>query len=150
MINITKEPRGGTYRSLLTLAAENCPKFSLTWQDGFRFDDEAEAILTALAPSLVNDVRTNQWPGTTIVGRSAAANVRFFSVSPMSLEVLEAADGLYAWLAPSRPEDLAFYGPDGACWLGSITHEQDAWLELPPSFVPTLQLRVPGLRFKAA
>jgi hypothetical protein len=43
------------------------------------------------------------------------------------LAVLGEAPGLYAWQAPERPEDLAFYDAEGAVWLGSIAHERAAF-----------------------
>lgn len=44
-----------------------------------------------------------------------------------ALAVLKAAPGLYAWQAPDRPEDLAFYDAGGEVWLGSVAYERMAF-----------------------
>jgi hypothetical protein len=51
-----------------------------------------------------------------------------YRMSPHSLSILASAGRLYAWSAPARPEDLAFYTPTGDPWLGSIAHEADSFL----------------------
>ena len=144
MINVLNEPCGRTYRSLLDLAAERCPEFSLTWQDGLDFNDQAGRVLADLAPWLAREVRTDRWPGTVIMGREAT--VRFFATNPNAIAVLKQAEGLFSWQAPSFPEDLAFYAEGGVCWLGSIAHERDAWLELSHVERAALRFRVPGLQ----
>jgi hypothetical protein len=49
-------------------------------------------------------------------------------MSANSMAVLAAASRLFAWVGPSRPEDLAFWTPTGHPWLGSIAHERDGFL----------------------
>ncbi len=144
MINLLNEPCGRTYRSILGFAAECCSEFSLTWRDGVDFGDGARRVLAELGPWQVREVRTDHWPGTQL--RACEATVRFFFVKPGAIAVLNQVDGLYSWRAPSLPEDLAFYTKTGACWLGSIAHERDSWLDLSPTERAALRFRVPGLQ----
>jgi len=52
-------------------------------------------------------------------------------------------------MVPNYPEDLAFYAAPGNPWLGSIAHEQDAFLYPDRIDVPTLLTAVPGLALAA-
>jgi len=48
-------------------------------------------------------------------------------------------------LEPDCPEDLAFYDADVSVWLGSISHEKDAWIEGRTITQMEIQKRVHGL-----
>jgi hypothetical protein len=108
------------------------------------FDATAAAIEVDLRPFLVQEVETSEWPGTQLLGHSAL--IRTYRVSPKCTQVLAGAGGLYAWLSPQRPEDLAFYTADGHCWLGTVAHEKDAFVVLDSSALHALRKAVPGLR----
>jgi hypothetical protein len=58
-------------------------------------------------------------------------------------------DGLFSWLAPNLPEDLALMRPDGNVWLASIAHEMDAYVELADEEHRTLTARLPSLELRA-
>ncbi|MBN8730015.1 MAG: hypothetical protein J0L64_05690 [Acidobacteria bacterium] len=71
----------------------------------------------------------SEWPGTLLLGHSARLYV--FDVKPESIGILcDAVAGLFGWLAPEEPEDLAFYRSDGGLLLESIAHEADARVHL--------------------
>jgi hypothetical protein len=122
--DIVSEPRGQTYIDLLNFAASRCSSFSLVW--AFNFDQSAYDIKHALKPFLLSNDRTNEWPGTTLIGHEAM--VRRYKVTDESVKLLHVAGTLYSWLQPKLPEDLAFYTPEDAVWLASISHEGQAWL----------------------
>ena len=141
--NILSEPSGPVYRSLLAFAAQRSSLFSLVWRRQLAFDASADALATSLRPHLDNEKETSEWPGTELLGHTAI--VRRYRLSPESTSLLASAESLYAWLAPQRPEDLAFYTSEGRCWLGSIAHERDAYVDLDPAEFELLRAAVPGL-----
>ena len=142
-INIVFEPAGSVYRDLLTAALDRCDSFSLVWRDQFTFDGHAQRLEEELRPWLLSTTRGNRWPGTELLGHSAT--IRFYRFDEAVLEILASTQGLYSWLAPSRPEDLALYKDDGSLWLGSVAHERDAWLEVSPLEARAITDRAPEL-----
>jgi hypothetical protein len=141
---IAVEPAGATYVALIRFAEAEVNTFSLAWRHQLKFDTAAHETKVALKPSLMRQHVTDEWPGTRLVGHSAI--VRFYRMSPAARGVLEAAQRLYGWRAPSRPEDLAFYTTAGRCWLGSIAHERDAFVDADAIDIPRLVAAVPGLQ----
>src|SRR4051812_32466475 len=107
LVTIVEEPRAETYLSLLQFAQRRNSLFSLVWRDQHEFVRSAIAVEEALRSDLVRQKRTDQWPGTRLLGH--LATVRLYQLSPPALSVLAAAKSLFAWVAPDRPEDLAFY-----------------------------------------
>ena len=141
--DILSEPSGPVYGALLAFAEQRSSLFSLVWRRQLAFDASADALAASLRPHLDNERETSEWPGTELLGHTAI--VRRYRFSPESTRVLASAERLYAWLAPDRPEDLAFYTNEGRCWLGSIAHERDAYVDLDPAELELLRAAVPGL-----
>ena len=139
-IDIVSEPTNSIYGQLLDLALEFCETFSLVWRDQLDFNTEARELEERLQLWLLSETRGSIWPGTELIGHKAT--IRFYQLNAKSVEVLVSVGGLYGWLAPSKPEDLALYSSDGTVWLGSITHERDAWLELPEQDAAAVRLRI--------
>jgi hypothetical protein len=125
MIAIVTEPVGQTYIDLLEFAAARCASFSLVWQEEFRFEQSALQLADALKPFLLSEVMTDEWPGTQLLGHQAI--VRQYRATDNAIDILCSVDGLYSWLEPSYPEDLAFYSSGNIEWLASISHEHEAW-----------------------
>ena len=145
--DIVAEPKGQTYIDLINFAAVRCVSFSLVWRDQFKFEQSAYEIKQALRPFLISNDRTEEWPGTTLIGHQAI--VRHYRVADESVKLLQIADGLYSWLQPSLPEDLAFYASGDTAWLASISHESQAWF-LDESVRPAeIHAFVPHLKIKA-
>jgi len=72
----------------------------------------------------------NQWPGTTKVALSDATRY-VFRLTPATSRVLaSSASSLFEWHNPRLPEDLHFLRADRSVVLGSVAHENYAWLEL--------------------
>jgi hypothetical protein len=125
VFDIVAEPKAQTYIDLLNFAASRCESFSLVWRVEFQFESSAYDIKHALKPFLVSNVRTDEWPGTKLIGHEAM--VRRYRVSDESVMLLQRAGSLYSWLKPNLPEDLAFYASGEVVWLASISHEHEAW-----------------------
>lgn len=142
-ITIAKEPVGKTYFELVRFAARVGGSFTLIWRDGLASDPVTDALLHALNPDLIDEKRTGAWPGTELLADEAV--MRSFRISDRSLTVLTAVNGLYSWRSPSRPEDLAFWTLAGVPWLGSIAHEEDAFIYRDAVDVDALLSAVPDL-----
>ena len=146
MLNIITEPQGKTYTELLQLAMQYCSSFSLTWRDQLMFHESASRVLASLRPFLIREVYTGEWPGTRLVDQKAM--VRYYRLTEKTLQILSTVPSLYAWLAPSFPEDLAFYRADETCWLFSIAHEEDAAFLDESLTVEYLSRAIPGLQVR--
>jgi hypothetical protein len=140
---IKNEPAAAAYAALIRFAAAQASTFSLTWRHQLQFDAAAKQLEKALRPSLIRHHVTDTWPGTQLVGHAAV--VRFYSLSPVAQRVLDDVTRLYAWRAPGRPEDLAFYTQAGRWWLASIAHEQQSFIDPVGVDVSRLLAAVPGL-----
>ncbi len=142
-LRIVEEPRGRVYEGLVHLACELGSSFSLVWRDDLRFEPSAGKIADDLRGELLREERTDEWPGTKLMGR--LATVRHYALNEHTLRILVRSPGLYGWLAPTLPEDLALYSGSGELWLGSIAHEKDSWLSGSHDLEATLASRLPGL-----
>ena len=141
--SVLSEPAGPAYLRLLAFAESRATTFSLVWREQLDFARSAESVDASLRPFLEREVRTSKWPGTRLIGHFAI--VRFYRVTPVSVEIIARASGLYAWVAPQLPEDLAFYAADGGCWLWSVAHERDSFVALDPKDLKALRAAVPTL-----
>lgn len=144
LVRIVEEPKGPMYEALLRFALRHDCLFSLVWRDQSAFAVSAAAIAKNLRPALVRQTRTDEWPGTTLIGHFAI--VRLYRLTATTLSMLAPADRLYAWIAPDRPEDLALYTSDGAPWLASVAHERNAFVYPDSVDLRRLAADVAGLR----
>jgi hypothetical protein len=81
----------------------------------------------------VIDVREqSEWPGTRLFGHTAS--VTHFDLNDESVALLKSvSNSIFGWRTPKLPEDLCLLREDESVWLGSISHERDAWLEVTES-----------------
>jgi len=142
-MDILLEPAGGIYVMLVRLAHAQCPTFSLMWRDDIGQSAAAVVVADSLAADLIEEQGVWQWPGTRVF--DAPKRLLRYRFTERALSILVAAPSLYAWQRPDRPEDLAFYGSDGALWLGSIAHERHAFFGPAAPDEQTLLAAVPGL-----
>jgi hypothetical protein len=145
-LDIVAEPVGQTYIDLLNFAASRCQLFSLVWRDQFHFEQSAYDIKDHLKPFLISNDRTNEWPGTTLIGHEAI--VRKYRVANESIKLLQISAGLYGWHEPRLPEDLAFYDFDNRTWLASISHDRQAWFFDESLSSAEIHAYVPDLKIK--
>src|SRR5678815_1525530 len=146
VFDIVAEPKAQTYIDLLNFAASQCESFSLVWRNQFRFEKSAHEIKDALEPFLISNVRTDEWPGTKLIGHQAI--VRHYRVSDESVKLLQRAGSLYSWLEPKLPEDLAFYSSGTEVWLASISHEHAAWFLQGSLGAAEIHAHVPNIKIK--
>jgi len=129
---------------ILEHALANRCRFSLVWRDQLTFGASALEIAETLKPSLLSEIRTDRWPGTTLW--ETMATVRLYGMNSDSFACVSRVPRLFQWRAPDLPEDLAIYDSDGTCCVACISHEHVAWIDLAS---PTLnELRSPGPLFE--
>jgi hypothetical protein len=74
-----------------------------------------------------------------------SAELLEFPFVPAIAHLTESVSGLYDWLAPHMPEDLAVYTTDGSVCLLSCAYERFAELRLNDADAGSLPSLVPGL-----
>lgn len=146
VFDIVAEPKDQTYIDLLDFAATRCESFSLVWHAQFRFENSAYEIKHSLRPFILSNIRTDEWPGTKLIGHEAI--VRRYRVSGESIKLLYTAQSLYSWLQPKLPEDLAFYSSGDVLWLGSISHEHVACFFDPDLKTAEIFAYAPGIKLR--
>ena len=145
LYRIVDEPTGDTYRQLVDYVGEKAATLSLVLVGSGKKSQEARRTLESLRPFLINIVETREWPGTVLEDEYTGLLHRFY-VRPESLRILiKVADRLYAWSAPSLPDDLCFYRADAAAVLTSTAHEREGDVRLSSDEYNELCNRIPGL-----
>ncbi len=140
-----EEPSGKAYDELLDLGLAVARHGSLVRRRGVRSSPEAEALWAKLRPFAVSETEESEWPGTRLLGDTAT--VLRFSITTESAALLRGtANSLYAWCQPGLPEDLAFLRADGSAVLGTIAHEEDAFLCLLRTELELVERALPDLK----
>lgn len=105
-------------------------------------------FLDALSEYTVRVVDQKEWPGTKLM--RAAVPVFWFRPTPEVVTILKASvQGLYGWIFPNLPEDLAFYWPDGGLMLGTISHERLAFLNLEEEEADAFRREAPHISLRS-
>ena len=116
------------YEALLHLVASRCSEFALVTNPS-PLADSGRRVLQRLAPNVLNTSVQTRWPGTELL--DSVATITRMRLDEFAVRVLiESSRSLYDWQQPELPEDPSFYRPDGGLFLGTTTHEHDAWFEL--------------------
>lgn len=128
-LSFVSEPRGDDYRQLLDTGLLWCDRGQLVVQSSIDLSRHGRKVLRSLGGHDTKTEERASWPGTILGGRTA--NVITFGLSAAKIAVLkESAQGLFDWIQPALPEDLALLCRDGTPWLTTIAHERDAFLTL--------------------
>ncbi len=106
--------------------------------------ESATKVLSELEPCLLQERTVSEWPGTKLL--SGTAMLREYTLSQATVTILgRAAQGLYDWCQPSRPEDLVLWRASNVPWLVTIAHERDAYFEVAPAEREALLRAMPSL-----
>lgn len=141
---VMHEPRAEQYRAILGEALRHCDRFSLVQRSDGITDESATRLLSELRPYLRQERSVSEWPGTTLLG--GWAMLREYDLLGATVAILEqAAEGLYDWCQPSKPEDLVFWRPSNGPWLVTVAHERDAYFEITPAEREELLHAIPSL-----
>jgi hypothetical protein len=123
---LTGDVAGGKYSLLLSAILDASEAFGLVWRDQLQFSNTADEVGSDLLGLQLGQWKTDRWPGTRLFGHRAL--VRIYRADASAAVVLRRPGSLYAWVAPSYPEDLWFMGPGRQLRLVSVAHERDGWL----------------------
>jgi len=141
--DLTDEPTGDLYRSLLDFALTHCTEALLVTGRG-ELPLSILTLLDTLGPHLIASGERRDWPGTKLL--SGGAKLWTYRYGGEVAEVLkDATTGLYRWQQPDLPEDLCLLRGPGNVWLGSVAHEAVAWLELTDAEASSLTTALPAL-----
>ena len=139
-----REPRGSEYRELLALGEAACSEALLVIRDGIELSDEGRKLVERLSPHVIEQARSSEWPGTRLL--TPSATVIKFAYTSESAELLKSSsEGLFDWRQPQLPEDLSLLRPNGDPWLVTISHEQDAFLDLSEIELASIRRTLPRL-----
>jgi len=133
IVNVGNECSGEAYQALLEFVAKLSSTFYLINQ--FQISEKDSPFLSQAEPYLIEERQTSEWPGTRLQGgQESSALMISYGVTRESIKLLiDTCSSLYQWSRwsqPPLPEDLGFVRLDGSVLLASISHENDAWLEL--------------------
>ena len=141
---LCQEPRGEDYRRLLAHSVGRCWEAQLVIRYGTEFGRNGVSILERLSPWLIGQARVSEWFGTKLQGGTAEL-VRYRMCLELAVVLAESAGGLYEWMQPDRPEDLALLWREGAPWLVSTAHERNAYLSMTNEQAETFSLECPSV-----
>jgi hypothetical protein len=131
MRKITRKPVGDTYAELLGSLTPFAATFGLVMGAySTRVPKLQPALLDALSPYLLSEEVVSEWPGGQIEGPRRARRNRYTFNSDTISVLLTFSESLYDWQFPLLPNDLHLLRSDGTTVLGSISVEDEAWLEL--------------------
>jgi len=99
--NIAHEPRGKVYARLLETLWDECPVFSLVYQEWAK-RDEIPAFRLCLEPFLLHEGPASEWPGTT-TGSSNLPTLATYRVTDETRSILLERKGLYQWKGAEAP-----------------------------------------------
>lgn len=125
---------GEYYNALLDYAFEQADYFMLAWMEYgneygiHNFSKEAYEIQKLLSPYIVKIRSDLHWPGSSPVPLGTCkiiGQVVFYITAPEAKQVLKRVAGLFDWINPDYPQDLAFF-KENKCWFYSVAHEKMA------------------------
>jgi len=141
--SIAEEPAGAVYKDLLDAGARFCRRALVVVRPSIVLADAGGKVLELLRAWNGTEQMASEWPGTRLLKGTAA--LLTFDLNRESLLLLRSVPGLYSWQQPDLPEDLCLLRADGTPWLVSISHENDAYLNLEEAEAALLRKDVPGL-----
>lgn len=129
-LTFAAEPTGQAFRELLQAFVGRAGSFGVVLDD-VSPRAETQALLAALSDKALSEEATRTWPGVDVPEWADSSVVYTFSYDAAVPEILFAhCPGLFAWQQCRLPCDLHLRALDGSVLLGSVTAEEDAWVEL--------------------
>jgi len=144
VLSFHAEPMNEAYRGLLQFALAHSATFTLVTRHDLKTRKSHNQCLENLQPFLLEEREVCEWPGTRLI--NGTATLRRYKAVPDAFEPLYGAGkGLYQWVQPDLPEDLAFYDSQGRCWLESTAHEKMAFVDDRLIHLKSLSRTAPGV-----
>jgi hypothetical protein len=141
---ITRPLPRGLYGDILDYAVGKSTTFLLVVRDSLGLSSGATELLEQLRSFQVKDCRASRWPGTELL--DGTARVVEYTYTPESKDILkQVAKGLFDWEQPDLPEDLCLLRASGDVWMGTTSHERDAFFEMQPGEMSAMLSHIPDL-----
>jgi len=141
---ITPRLPSGLYGDILDYAIGNSTTFLLVVRDSLGLSSGATELLERLRSFQVKDCRASRWPGTELL--NGTARLVEYTYTAESEDILkQAAKSLFDWKQPDLPEDLCLLRASGDVWMGTISHERDAFFEMEPEEMRAMLSHIPDL-----
>jgi hypothetical protein len=127
---VKSPPRRQAYQQLIDFCIDNATVACLI--DRFDQNRKAQAarqrVIGLLGSHLVAEDLVTSWPGS---GSDKPVGLWQLRADRDLADILKLlASGLDDWQSPNLPEDLHFYRAEGSILLGSVAHEEMAWMKL--------------------
>lgn len=145
VFTFTSQPAGAVLSDLVDAALGACDRLGLMVQPRNNLAESVTTVLERLEPALVLREESSSWPGSELHDGTTATHL-VYTLNEKTADVLRrTAPSLYDWVNPNLPEDPHLLRADGSVWLGSTTHEEDAWLQLSSDEWRWISVRYPVL-----
>lgn len=138
---------GEEYFTFLECMKSVSDEFSLTVRDSFEHNVEESKLLNRLTRFLIQEKRTNFWPGTELC--SDTARVFKYRTTEDSINSLFIVRSPWELIDPEFPEDLAFY-KKGSVIFESISHENLAFLKMSQELIIQFEKYAPLVKIIGA
>ena len=97
-----------------------------------------QGFIRLISPHILKKQTVLSWPGTIKQpfknSEYKGEEMYVLNANPNLIQEIKLLiPTLWDWQGPKYPEDLRFLRPDGTPWFVSITHEDDAYVELEDS-----------------
>jgi hypothetical protein len=126
------EPKGRAFHELLHVFVGRAGSGGLVLDDPSP-RAETQELLAALGSKALREEETRRWPGSEVPEWAPASVLYTFSYDADVAEILFAhCPELFGWQQCRLPCNFHLRAPDGSVLLGSLTAEDDAWVELSP------------------
>lgn len=142
---LRREPRGAEYRGLIAALGWIATHALVVVRDDLWLGDGGEKLVDDLSAAGATPERVDRWPGTALRGGTRATVLRTALDARVRRLLSEAAEGLYDWQHPGRPEDLAFLRKDGTPLLASSASGRGGFLVVDDDELARLSLMLPWL-----
>jgi hypothetical protein len=135
----TRPPTAAEYARLLHEGLKHCASGRFVRRKQMDFTPQAQAFVDKLAHLLLDE------KPVVLANKQPATSYRFAYTEETVERLLEGPVGLFDWLQPDWPEDLALISRDGRAWLYTSAHERHGCLFVPAEQQADLLTRFFGL-----
>ena len=127
--NFTKKPEQDIYHDILYIAQKLCSFFVLVIRKDIGCGEKICELQNTLKPFLIRSYESKEWPGTILLDDCACV-YEYKLCDDTAIILRNNAKSLFEWQQPEFPEDLCFMRKAGKPWLISISHENDAYVQM--------------------
>lgn len=127
MLNILYEPKNNQYRNLLDFCLKYSNKFIIVNRKTMKLSKNYHNIINILEPFLIRKYKSNEWPGTKLIGNKATIYLLHYNVETITI-IKKYTNRLFDWKYPNLPEDICFLDKNENVILATISHENDAFI----------------------